>query len=103
MHRSELIKTIAKKTYATQNEVLTILNAIEEVILECAGTGELFELKGILRITTSDRAARTGYNPQTGKPLLIPAKTVPTLRAGSRLKLAAAEVLLRNTSSSTKP
>ncbi len=32
------------------------------------------------------RAARTGRNPQNGKPLKIPAKTVPAFSAGKKFK-----------------
>ena len=37
------------------------------------------------------RAARTGRNPQTGKELKIPAKTVPAFSAGKNSKLLLTE------------
>ena len=37
---------------------------------------------------TAKRAARTGRNPQTGAELKIPARTVPSFKAGAALKSA---------------
>ncbi len=43
-------------------------------------------LVGFGSFTTSQRAARTGRNPQTGDTMQIPAATVARFKAGKKLK-----------------
>ena len=58
MNKEELVQEISKKSKVTQKEA--------------------FEPR--------KRAARNGRNPQTGKEIKIPAKTVPVFSAGKKFK-----------------
>ena len=72
-NRTELVAEVAEKSgksQATVNAVLTI--------------------PGWLAIERTDRAARTGRNPQTGETIQIPAGHGVKLTAGSKLKAAVA-------------
>lgn len=48
--------------------------------------GRDFMITGFGTFATRERKARTGRNPQTGDQLWIPARTVPTFKAGKNLK-----------------
>ena len=48
--------------------------------------GKKVTLVGFGTFEARKRAARTGRNPQTGKELKIPAKTVPAFSAGKKFK-----------------
>lgn len=48
--------------------------------------GEDVSLVGFGTFTVSERAARTGRNPQTGAEIKIEASNVPKFRAGKKLK-----------------
>ena len=48
--------------------------------------GKKVTLVGFGTFEPRKRAARTGRNPQTGKELKIPAKTVPAFSAGKKFK-----------------
>ena len=48
--------------------------------------GEKVQLVGFGTFETSERAARTGRNPQTGAEMTIPASKAPKFKAGKALK-----------------
>ncbi|MDG2392724.1 MAG: HU family DNA-binding protein, partial [Thalassotalea sp.] len=58
---------------------------ISTVTAELAGGGEV-SLVGFGTYKVSDRAARTGRNPQTGAEIQIKAAKVPSFKAGKALK-----------------
>ena len=47
---------------------------------------EKIDLRGFGTFSVRDSQARTGRNPQTGDPLQIPARRVPSFKAGKELK-----------------
>ena len=57
-----------------------------EVIEKSVAKGKKVTLVGFGTFEPRKRAARTGRNPQTGKELKIPAKTVPAFTAGKKFK-----------------
>ena len=48
--------------------------------------GEKIQLVGFGTFEVSERAARTGRNPQTGEEMTIPASKAPKFKAGKALK-----------------
>ncbi|MDP7280716.1 MAG: HU family DNA-binding protein, partial [Candidatus Poribacteria bacterium] len=48
--------------------------------------GNSVGIVGFGTFEVKSRSARTGRNPQTGEPLQIAAKRVPSFRAGKKLK-----------------
>jgi DNA-binding protein HU-beta len=81
-----LVKVVGKKKTAA--EALTcVLDAITDALKK----GDSVTLVGFGTFKVSKRAARTGRNPQTGKPLKIKAKKVPKFTAGKKLKAAVAK------------
>jgi DNA-binding protein HU-beta len=57
-------------------------------VKESLSKGESLSLVGFGTFNVSERSARKGRNPQTGQEIDIPARTVPTFKAGKGLKEA---------------
>ena len=86
MNRSELITSIADKTGLTKKDSEKALAAFIESVEEQLQHGEKVQLVGFGTFEVSERAARTGKNPQTGKEIKIPASKAPKFKAGKALK-----------------
>lgn len=87
MNKSELIASIAENSGLTKVESEKALNAFIEATKECVKSGDKLSLIGFGTFSVSERSARTGRNPQTGKEIQIPAKKVVKFKAGSGLEL----------------
>ena len=88
MNKEELVQEISKKAKVTQKEAGEVLNALVETIQKTVSKGKKVTLVGFGTFESRKRAARTGRNPQTGKEISIPAKTVPVFSAGKKFKTA---------------
>jgi len=88
MNRSELITVVSKKTELSKKDVTTTVDSILEVITETLTKGEDVVFTGFGTFSTSQRAARDGVNPATGKKIKIGATTVAKFKVGSKLKEA---------------
>ncbi len=86
MNKEELVQEIAKKANVTQKEASEVLSSLVETIQKTVAKGKKVTLVGFGTFEPRKRAARTGRNPQTGKELKIPAKTVPAFSAGKKFK-----------------
>ncbi|OGI04097.1 MAG: DNA-binding protein [Candidatus Melainabacteria bacterium GWF2_37_15] len=86
MNKEELVQEVAKKAKATQKDVSEVLSAFVDVVEKTVAKGKKVTLVGFGTFESRKRAARTGRNPQTGKEIKIPAKTVPTFTAGKKFK-----------------
>ena len=62
------------------------IKAFIDAVTTSLQKGEDVSLVGFGTFTVSERAARTGRNPQTGAEIKIPATKVPKFRAGKKLK-----------------
>ena len=88
MNKHELVVAIAEKTEMSQASVEKALKGIiAATISEVAKKGKV-QLIGFGTFEARERAARTGKNPQTGKPIKIAAATVPAFKAGKAFKEA---------------
>ncbi len=86
MNKEELVQEVAKKTKVSQKQVDETLAAIVDTIVKTVAKGKKVTLIGFGTFEPRKRAARTGRNPQTGRELKIPAKTVPAFSAGKKFK-----------------
>ncbi len=86
MNKSELVDAIAVKTGMTKKDADTVLSAAVEVIMETVASGDKVTLVGFGTFEPRQRQAREGRNPSTGKPISIPATTVPAFAAGKLFK-----------------
>ena len=88
MNKKELIDAISKKSQFTKVDSETALNAVISCLTDILADGDSIVLPGFASISVKERAARTGRNPSTGKPLEIPARKTVSFRVGSKLKEA---------------
>ena len=86
MNKEELVQEISKKSKVTQKDAAEVLNALVDTIQKTVAKGNKVTLVGFGTFESRKRAARTGRNPQTGKEISIPAKTVPVFSAGKKFK-----------------
>jgi DNA-binding protein HU-beta len=86
MNKEELVQEISKKASVTQKEAAEVLTSLVDTIKKTVAKGKKVTLVGFGTFEPRKRAARTGRNPQTGKELKIPAKTVPAFSAGKKFK-----------------
>ena len=86
MNKKELVAATAEASGMPKKCVEMVLKALTaNVIAEVAKKGQLI---GFGTFEARARAARTGKNPQTGKPIKIAAATVPAFKAGKAFKEA---------------
>lgn len=86
MTKNELIDFIAAKAGLTKADAGRALDATLEGIQSGLKKDGKVALVGFGTFSAKTRAAREGINPLTKQPLKIPAKTVASFKAGSKLK-----------------
>ncbi|MBE9115431.1 HU family DNA-binding protein [Lusitaniella coriacea LEGE 07157] len=87
MNKGELVDAIASKVDGIpKKQIDSILASILETIEEAVSEGEKVTLVGFGTFERRNRQAREGRNPQTGKPIAIPATTVPAFSPGKLFK-----------------
>lgn len=85
MNKSELVSAIAEASGLTKADSEKALNATTEAIKNALAKGENIQLIGFGTFSMSERSARTGRNPQTGKEIQIAAKKVAKFKPGKAL------------------
>lgn len=86
MNKTELVSAIADKAEISKKDAEAALKAFTDVVAEELKKGEKIQLVGFGTFEISERAARTGRNPQTGEEMMIPASKSPKFKAGKSLK-----------------
>ena len=86
MNKTELIAAIAEKTELSKKDAEKVVKAFTDVVVEELKKGEKIQLVGFGTFEVSERAARTGRNPQTGAEMNIPASKSPKFKAGKAFK-----------------
>ena len=88
MNKTELVAAIAEQAEISKKDAEKALKAFTDVVAEELKKGEKIQLVGFGTFEVSERAARTGRNPQTGEDIKIPAAKIPKFKAGAALKNA---------------
>ena len=86
MSKQELVEKMAEKAGLTKADAARALDACLEGITSGLKKEGKVALVGFGTFSAKKRAAREGINPLTKEPLKIPAKTVASFKAGSKLK-----------------
>ena len=86
MNKTELIAAMAEKSGLTKKDSEKALAAFVESVEGALKSGEKVQLVGFGTFEVKNRAARTGINPQTKKPVDIKASKAPAFKAGKALK-----------------
>ncbi|MEE1102225.1 MAG: HU family DNA-binding protein [Agathobacter sp.] len=86
MNKAELVAAMAEKTGLSKKDAEAALKAFTDIVAEELKKGEKIQLVGFGTFEVSERAARTGRNPQTGEEMTIAASKSPKFKAGKALK-----------------
>lgn len=87
MNKTQLVEAVASKAGSTQKDAKAILDAFFAVVGETVAKNESIIVTGFGSFSVSERAARTGRNPSTGKEIQIPAKKVVKFKPGKDLAI----------------
>ena len=86
MNKTELISAMSEKSELTKVDTEKALKAFIDTVTEELKNKGKVQLVGFGTFETSERAARTGRNPQTGETIEIKASTSPKFKAGKAFK-----------------
>ena len=86
MNKTELIAAVAEKAEISKKDSEKALKAFIDVVTDELKVGGKIQLVGFGTFEVSERAAREGRNPQTGKTMKIDACKAPKFKAGKALK-----------------
>lgn len=84
MNKGELVNKMAHAAGISKNAADAALNAFMESVIEALKSGDKVTLVGFGTFHVSERKARTGRNPRTGKPIDIAAKKTPKFKPGTK-------------------
>jgi DNA-binding protein HU-beta len=85
MNKAQLIDAMADKAGLSKADAKKALDAFVDATTDALKGGDRVALIGFGSFAISERGARTGRNPQTGKEISIPAKKVVKFKAGAEL------------------
>jgi DNA-binding protein HU-beta len=85
MNKAQLIDAIAHEAKITKADSKKALDAFVKTTQVALKKGDRVALVGFGSFSVTKRSARTGRNPQTGKPITIKAKKVVKFKSGSDL------------------
>ena len=86
MKKAEFIKATAAKAGVSQKDAQAVTAAVIEVIKDALKKGDTVPFLGFGTFKVSNRAARTGRNPQTGEAIKIAAAKLPAFKASPAFK-----------------
>lgn len=91
VNKSEFVSRVAQEADMSAADADRAVKAVLAVITDALKGHEEVAFAGFGKFTVSERAARTGVNPQDpSKKVQIPARTVPRFTPGAVLKEAVA-------------
>jgi len=88
MTKSQIVSHFAKKFELTRKTASGIIEEVSALAVSETKKNGSFTLPGIGKLVLVKRKARMGRNPQTGKAIKIPAKTVVKMRVAKAAKEA---------------
>jgi len=91
VNKTEFVSKVAKRGEMSGADAAKAVGAVLDEIKEALSRGEDVAFAGFGKFSVSQRAARTGVNPQDpSKKVQIPARTVPRFTPGAVLKQSVA-------------
>ena len=86
MNKGELVDAVAKDAKISKAEAQAAVDSVVENVTGALKKGDKVTLVGFGTFSTSHRSAREGRNPQTGKPIKIPARRVAKFKPSKAMK-----------------
>ena len=85
MNKQELVSAVAEEAGITKADAEKAINAFVKTTKQTLANKESIQLIGFGTFSVTERSARTGRNPQTGKEIQIAAKNVAKFKVGKAL------------------
>jgi DNA-binding protein HU-beta len=86
VNKTDLIELVASSADISKSAATKAVEAVIDGITSSLKDGDQVTLVGFGTFSVSERAARTGRNPQTGETINIRASKSPKFKAGKALK-----------------
>ena len=86
--KQDVVGKIADAAGLNKKDANSALDAVISTIRDSLAAGDAVGLIGFGTFEVKTRAPREGRNPQTGDPIRIPEKKVPTFKPGKQLREA---------------
>jgi DNA-binding protein HU-beta len=86
MNKAELIKHLAESADVTKAQAESVLNALVNTVKDTVRAGNEIAITDLGKFSATERAARTGRNPQTGEDIEIAAKRAPKFSPAKSFK-----------------
>ena len=86
MNKTELVAAMAEEAGLSKKDAEKALKAFTDVVEAELKNGGKVQLVGFGTFEVSERSAREGRNPQSGKPMKIAASKAPKFKAVKALK-----------------
>lgn len=86
MNKATLIAKMAEKSELSKKQAEAALTAFTDTVTEALKEGDKVQLMGFGTFEIKERGARKGRNPATKQTIEIPAKKIPTFKAGKGFK-----------------
>jgi len=87
-NKKDLIRAVASKSWLTQVDSEKAIKALTDVIFDELSKGSHVTIRDLGKFKLSRRKSRNGFNPSTGKSIVIGEMNVARFIAGSKLKKA---------------
>lgn len=91
VNKAEFLELLAKKTKLTKKDARAALDSALDLIMDSCARREKVTFTGFGTFEPRQRKSTTRINPQTKKPMTVPAKWVPKFRPGKVFKEALAK------------
>ena len=85
MTKAEFVEKYAEKAGVSKKDAAAAVDTFFATVSDALKAGEKIVFPGTFKAEVSERAARTGRNPQTGEDMQIPAKKVIKAKLGDKL------------------
>ena len=85
MTKPELVNKIAEKSNLSKKDAAEAIKAFFEVTADALKAGDKVVFPGTFKAEVTERAERTGRNPQTGEAMVFPAKKVIKAKLSEKL------------------
>ena len=86
MNKTEIVAAVAEQAGLSKKDAEAAVKAFSDVVAGALKKGDKVQLVGFGTFEVSERAAREGRNPRTGKSIKIKACKSPKFKAGKALK-----------------
>jgi len=86
MTKMDVVDAVATHGEMTKTDAARALDVVLDVMSSSLAKGEKVTVTGFGTFEVRHRRARTGRNPQNGKPIQIPETKSPAFKAGKGLK-----------------